>query len=101
MSAWLLALFLASSLAAATLAEDSFAPENDSNSEGKEEMKRTINYEFPPNLLEYGKRNPYEFGVGKRSPYEFGIGKRSPYEFGVGKEVRTNLELGNAAPMNL
>merc|ERR1712029_905358 len=48
-------------------------------------MKRSINYEFPPNGVEYGKRNPYEFGIGKRSPYEFGIGKRSPYEFGIGK----------------
>merc|ERR1712130_753285 len=79
MSSWLLSLFLACSLATATLAKESFKLENEKNFEGKE--KRTINYEIPTRF----QRNPYEFGVGKRSPYEFGIGKRSPYEFGVGK----------------
>merc|ERR1712210_329933 len=98
MSAWLLALFLACSLAAATLAEESFALENDSNLEGKENTKRTINYELPTNLLEYGKRNPYEFGVGKRSPYEFGIGKRSPYEFGMGKRSPYEFGIGKRSP---
>merc|ERR1712130_555791 len=49
MSSWLLSLFLACSLATATLAKESFKLENEKNFEGKE--KRTINYEIPTEPL--------------------------------------------------
>merc|ERR1711953_1336133 len=102
MSPWLLALpilFLACSFDAARASnEGSFTLDNDSNLPGKEDLKRTINYEFPPNDIGYGKRNPYEFGIGKRSPYEYGMGKRSPYEFGVGKRSPYEFGVGKRSP---
>merc|ERR1711874_266991 len=86
MSQWNLSIplfFLTSSLIVTTCATNQEPPaleEPAGTMEGRN-MKRSINYEFPPNGVEYGKRNPYEFGIGKRSPYEFGVGKRSPFGY--------------------
>merc|ERR1712013_646438 len=106
MSQWNLSLLLfclASSLIVTTFAtnQEPLTFEEPAGTMEGRNMKRSINYEFPPNGVEYGKRNPYEFGIGKRSPYEFGVGKRSPYEFGIDKRSPYEFGVGKRNPYKL
>ena len=41
----------------------------------------------PDVVSNWGKRDPYAFGLGKRSLFTFGPSKKDPYAFGLGKRT--------------